>query len=60
MYVIAGLLFTPRLTVHHRPVRLETSITSLIASSARSVNITKIIGFIYGALFILEGGYYRL
>lgn len=59
-YVIAGLVFTSRLTVHHRPVRLDTPITSLIASSARSVNTTQIIGFIYGVLFILEGGYYRL
>lgn len=52
--------FTPRLTVYHRPVRLDTPITSLIASSARSVNTTQIIGFIYGAPVILEGGYYRL
>ncbi|HHR8341594.1 TPA: hypothetical protein ACS9Z2_001350, partial [Salmonella enterica subsp. enterica serovar Typhimurium] len=52
--------FTPRLTVHHRPVKLDTPITSLIASSARSVNTTQIIGFIYGVPVILDGGYYRL
>ncbi|EDZ08462.1 hypothetical protein SeJ_A1979 [Salmonella enterica subsp. enterica serovar Javiana str. GA_MM04042433] len=34
--------------------------TSLIASSARSVNTTQIIGFIYGVLVILESEYYRL
>ncbi|EPE7580889.1 TPA: hypothetical protein ACYJHX_004183, partial [Salmonella enterica] len=52
--------FTPRLTVYHRPVKLDTPMTSLIASSARSVNTTQIIGFIYGVLVILESEYYRL
>ncbi len=55
-----GAGFTPRLTVHHRPVGLDTPASPGDCINARSVSHRRLSQFIYGVPVILEGGYYRL